>query len=152
MGAPDFANLPHIGAAIRRKEDYRFLTGAGNYTDDIVQANQAFAVFVRSPHAHANVKSIDLATIQKLMGHTALSTTSRYLHLRQTLATTASPLDLLSVPSAQEKPPTPTVPILTAPTPTVPAPTLSSAQRQRLRLQQRRFPRKPLVAQSINPR
>ena len=61
MGAPDFANLPHIGAAIRRKEDYRFLTGAGNYTDDIVQANQAFAVFVRSPHAHANVKSIDLA-------------------------------------------------------------------------------------------
>ena len=98
----------------------------------------------------------DLATIQKLMGHTALSTTARYLHLRQTLATTASPLDLLYVPSAQEKPPTPTVPILTAPTPTaptptVPAPTLSPAQRQRLRLQQRRFPRKPLVAQSIDP-
>ena len=40
MGASDFAKLPHIGAAIRRKEDYRFLTGAGNYTDDITQANQ----------------------------------------------------------------------------------------------------------------
>ena len=89
----------------------------------------------------------DLATIQKLMGHTALSTTARTLHLRQTLATTASPLDLLHMPSAQEKPPTPTVP-----TPTVPAPPLSPAQRQRLRLQQRRFPRKPLVAQSIDPR
>ena len=68
MGAPDFANLPHIGAAIRRKEDYRFLTGAGNYTDDIVQANQAFAVFVRSPHAHANVKSIDLAKAKAMPG------------------------------------------------------------------------------------
>ena len=68
MGAPDFANLPHIGAAIRRKEDYRFLTGAGNYTDDIVQTNQAFAVFVRSPHAHANIKSIDLAKAKAMPG------------------------------------------------------------------------------------
>src|ERR687898_363802 len=33
MGASDFSNLPHIGEALRRKEDYRFLTGAGNYTD-----------------------------------------------------------------------------------------------------------------------
>ena len=68
MGAPDFAKLPHIGAAIRRKEDYRFLTGAGNYTDDIVQTNQAFAVFVRSPHAHANVKRIDLAKAKAMPG------------------------------------------------------------------------------------
>ncbi len=35
MGASDFSKLPHIGEALRRKEDYRFLTGAGNYTDDI---------------------------------------------------------------------------------------------------------------------
>ena len=34
MGASDFSKLPHIGEALRRKEDYRFLTGAGNYTDD----------------------------------------------------------------------------------------------------------------------
>ena len=40
MGASDFANLPHIGEAVRRKEDYRFLTGAGQYTDDINLANQ----------------------------------------------------------------------------------------------------------------
>ena len=35
MGAIDFAKLPHIGEPLRRKEDYRFLTGAGQYTDDI---------------------------------------------------------------------------------------------------------------------
>ena len=39
MGAIDFAKLPHIGESVRRKEDYRFLTGAGQYTDDIVLAN-----------------------------------------------------------------------------------------------------------------
>ena len=51
MGASDFAKLPHIGEAVRRKEDYRFLTGSGQYTDDINLQNQRFAVFVRSPHA-----------------------------------------------------------------------------------------------------
>jgi carbon-monoxide dehydrogenase large subunit len=59
MGASDFANLPHIGESLRRKEDYRFLTGGGQYTDDIVLANMAFAYFVRSPHAHAKIRSVD---------------------------------------------------------------------------------------------
>jgi xanthine dehydrogenase, molybdenum binding subunit apoprotein (EC 1.17.1.4) len=53
MGASDFSKLPHIGESLRRKEDYRFLTGAGQYTDDVVLAAQSHAVFVRSPHAHA---------------------------------------------------------------------------------------------------
>jgi aerobic carbon-monoxide dehydrogenase large subunit len=68
MGAPDFAKLPHIGEALRRKEDYRFLTGAGQYTDDVVMANQAHAVFVRSPHAHAHIKSVDTATAKAMPG------------------------------------------------------------------------------------
>ena len=59
MGASDFANLPHIGESLRRKEDYCFLTGAGQYTDDIVLANMAQCYFVRSPHAHAKIRSID---------------------------------------------------------------------------------------------
>ena len=59
MGASDFANLPHIGESVRRKEDYRFLTGSGQYTDDIVLANMSHAYFVRSPHAHAKIRSID---------------------------------------------------------------------------------------------
>ena len=61
MGASDFSKLPHIGESLRRKEDYRFLTGAGNYTDDIRLDNMTHAVFVRSPHAHANIKSINKA-------------------------------------------------------------------------------------------
>ena len=68
MGAPDFAKLPHIGEGIRRKEDYRFLTGAGNYTDDIRQVDQTYAVFVRSPHAHANIKGIELARAKAMPG------------------------------------------------------------------------------------
>jgi carbon-monoxide dehydrogenase large subunit len=51
-------NAPLIGARIARKEDYRFLTGAGQYTDDVSLPNQAYAAFVRSPHAHAKIKSI----------------------------------------------------------------------------------------------
>ena len=49
---------PLIGARIQRKEDYRFLTGAGQYTDDVTLQGQTHAVFVRSPHAHAKIKSI----------------------------------------------------------------------------------------------
>ena len=61
MGAIDFAKLPHIGEPLRRKEDYRFLTGAGQYTDDITLTNMRHAVFVRSPHAHAAIRSINKA-------------------------------------------------------------------------------------------
>ena len=68
MGASDFSKLPHIGESLRRKEDYRFLTGAGNYTDDITMDAQSYAIFVRSPHAHANIKSIDISAAEKMPG------------------------------------------------------------------------------------
>ena len=68
MGASDFSKLPHIGEAVRRKEDYRFLTGAGQYTDDITFAAQTYAVFVRSPHAHALIKGIDLSRANAMPG------------------------------------------------------------------------------------
>src|SRR5262245_19910941 len=48
-----------IGAAVRRKEDQRFITGRGHFTDDVNRPGQVFAVFVRSPHAHATIKAID---------------------------------------------------------------------------------------------
>jgi carbon-monoxide dehydrogenase large subunit len=47
-----------IGAAVLRKEDRRFLTGAGTYTDDVSRPHQTFAHFVRSPHAHARIAAI----------------------------------------------------------------------------------------------
>src|SRR6266581_4295088 len=49
-----------IGAAVRRKEDQRFITGRGHYTDDVNRPGQAHAMFVRSPHAHATIRSIDV--------------------------------------------------------------------------------------------
>ena len=51
-------NEPTIGTRVARKEDYRFLTGAGQYTDDICIPNQTYAAFVRSPHAHAKINGI----------------------------------------------------------------------------------------------
>ncbi len=48
-----------IGQPLLRREDHRFLTGAGQYTDDVVMPRQTFAVFLRSPYAHARIKSID---------------------------------------------------------------------------------------------
>jgi len=68
MGASDFSNLPHIGESVRRKEDYRFLTGAGQYTDDITMQAQSYAVFVRSPHAHAVIKNIDISAASAMPG------------------------------------------------------------------------------------
>ncbi len=68
MGATDLANLPHIGEAVRRKEDVRFLTGAGNYTDDINVVGQTHAVFVRSPHAHATINRVDVSAAEAMPG------------------------------------------------------------------------------------
>jgi carbon-monoxide dehydrogenase large subunit len=50
-----------IGAAVLRKEDKRFVTGRGRYTDDITLAGMTYAAFVRSPHAHARIRSINAA-------------------------------------------------------------------------------------------
>ena len=57
-----------IGAAVRRKEDFRFITGQGQYTDDVVRPGETRAVFVRSPHAHAKIKSLDASAAKKNAG------------------------------------------------------------------------------------
>ena len=57
-----------IGAAVRRKEDFRFITGQGQYTDDVVRPGETRAVFVRSPHARAKIKSIDASAAKKMPG------------------------------------------------------------------------------------
>src|SRR6201987_3534956 len=63
-----------IGAAVRRKEDRRFITGTGHYTDDINRPGQAYAYFLRSPHAHATIKSIDVKPAAKMPGVLAVLT------------------------------------------------------------------------------
>jgi carbon-monoxide dehydrogenase large subunit len=57
-----------IGAPVRRKEDFRFVTGQGQYTDDVTRPGETRAVFVRSPHAHAKIKKIDVAAARKMPG------------------------------------------------------------------------------------
>lgn len=74
MNAPDSQTPRMIGASVKRKEDYRFLTGAGQYTDDVVLPAQTFAVFVRSPHAHARIKSIDINAAKAAPGVVAVFT------------------------------------------------------------------------------
>jgi carbon-monoxide dehydrogenase large subunit len=63
-----------IGAAVRRKEDQRFVTGKGHYTDDVNRAGQGHAFFVRSPHAHARIKSIDSKAAAAMPGVLAVLT------------------------------------------------------------------------------
>src|SRR5690606_39903143 len=60
MEMTDMSNSP-IGQRVVRREDRRFLTGAGRYTDDIVLPGQTWACFVRSPYAHARITAVDTA-------------------------------------------------------------------------------------------
>ena len=63
-----------IGAAVRRVEDKRFLTGRGNYIDDIDQRGQLFAWMLRSPHAHARINGVDTAAAAQAPGVVAIFT------------------------------------------------------------------------------
>ncbi len=57
-----------IGARVARKEDKRFLTGKGRYTDDMVVPGMKYAYFVRSPYAHARIKGVDASAAKAMPG------------------------------------------------------------------------------------
>lgn len=63
-----------IGQAVRRTEDFRFLTGTGRYTDDISLKNQAYGYALRSPHAHAHIVSLDARAARAASGVIAVLT------------------------------------------------------------------------------
>ena len=69
-------NAPLIGARVERKEDYRFLTGGGTYTDDVTLQGQTYAYFLRSPHAHAKINHIDTSKAKTAPGVVAVYTGS----------------------------------------------------------------------------
>ncbi len=69
-----------IGQPIRRVEDRRFLTGRGNYVDDLALPRQAFAVMLRSPHAHAAIRTIDTAAAAAAPGVLAVLTGDDVAH------------------------------------------------------------------------
>lgn len=57
-----------VGQSIRRKEDQRFITGTGLYVDDVKLPGMTYATFVRSPHAHAKIKGIEVRDALGLPG------------------------------------------------------------------------------------
>ena len=73
------ATSTRIGQPVRRKEDLRLITGNGCYTDDLSLAGQAYAIMVRSPHAHAVIRSIDTAAAVAVPGVLAVLTGHDFL-------------------------------------------------------------------------
>ena len=63
-----------IGQAITRREDQRLLTGTGQYVDDMTASNEAHVAFVRSPHAHARIVSVDVSAARSAAGVLAVFT------------------------------------------------------------------------------
>ncbi|HUT51516.1 MAG TPA: xanthine dehydrogenase family protein molybdopterin-binding subunit [Alphaproteobacteria bacterium] len=63
-----------IGQSVKRTEDVRFLRGHGQYMDDINRPRQTYAVFVRSPHAHARITAIDTREAEAAPGVLAVAT------------------------------------------------------------------------------
>ena len=63
-----------VGAAVKRTEDIRFITGKGHYVDDVNRPGQAYAYFLRSPHAHATIDKIDTSEAMKSQGVVAIFT------------------------------------------------------------------------------
>src|SRR4051794_41882975 len=63
-----------IGKALPRKEDQRLLTGRGRYSDDLNLPGQAYAVMLRSPHAHARIVGIDATAARGMSGVLAVLT------------------------------------------------------------------------------
>ena len=63
-----------FGSSIKRREDPRLITGQGNYVDDIKLVGMLHVAFVRSPHAHANIKSVDTSKAEALEGVVAVFT------------------------------------------------------------------------------
>src|SRR6478736_1873329 len=69
---------PYIGRPMPRFEDLRLVRGAGRYSDDISMPGQAYAVFVRSPHAHARIRRIETTAARAMPGVLAVLTGADY--------------------------------------------------------------------------
>src|SRR5438093_5778626 len=63
-----------FGKSIKRREDPRFITGRGQYVDDVKLPGMTYAAFVRSPHAHARIRKIDAAAALRHPGVVAIFT------------------------------------------------------------------------------
>src|SRR5436853_2386342 len=76
MGPPRSKAVTTIGTPVRRREDYRFLTGGGSYTDDINRPGQLYAHILRSPHANARIGAIYISAARAAEGVAAVYTSA----------------------------------------------------------------------------
>ncbi|HEY4026130.1 MAG TPA: molybdopterin cofactor-binding domain-containing protein [Candidatus Dormibacteraeota bacterium] len=67
-----------VGARIHRREDPRLVRGLGRYADDFVRPHTAYLAVVRSPHAHARIRSIDLTEAKKAPGVVTILTAADF--------------------------------------------------------------------------
>ena len=82
----------YIGAPLRRREDIRFVTGQGQYLDDVRLPNMLHAAILRSPHAHARVRGIDATAALSLDGVTAVFTHADMAELMKPIPMRVFPL------------------------------------------------------------
>ncbi|MCH7622380.1 MAG: xanthine dehydrogenase family protein molybdopterin-binding subunit, partial [Chloroflexi bacterium] len=85
----------YIGAPIRRKEDRRFLTGQGQFVDDVKLPNLLHAAILRSPHAHARILSIDTSAALEMDGVAGVIT---YQDIEETVEPRPIPIRMRSYP------------------------------------------------------
>jgi carbon-monoxide dehydrogenase large subunit len=83
-----------VGARVKRKEDPRLITGAGNYVDDIKLHDMQHLALLRSPHAHARIKSIDTSKAASAPGVRAVLTGGDIKRMSEPLPTVGGVEDL----------------------------------------------------------
>src|SRR5690349_19394818 len=70
-----------VGQALKRREDPRLITGAGNFLDDIKLPGLTYVAVVRSPHAHANINGIDTSAAASMSGVVGVFTGEDFMDL-----------------------------------------------------------------------
>src|SRR5947209_2497071 len=77
-----------LGVSLKRKEDPKFLTGYGEFTDDIEKQGTLHLAILRSPHAHARILEVDTSKAKELPGVVAIVTGEEALQYTGRLSTT----------------------------------------------------------------
>ena len=87
-----------IGASVPRREDNRLLTGQGRFLDDLELPDALSAAFLRSPHAHARIRALDLDAARRMSGVVAAFSGADLMAIQQPLAPKVLHPDLIDFP------------------------------------------------------
>ena len=84
---------PTVGSSVRKQNGARFLTGRGSYLDDLVVPGVLYAAVLRSPYAHARIRSIDASAALAAAGVVAVATGAEALRLTDPIPHWSDPGD-----------------------------------------------------------